>query len=259
MTTQTVQLSEHTRRLDIEARWETVAVDYDDACALFRDAPVPGFRTGRAPASVVASYHGPRIRAAASQASAQRLVREAIREHKLRTFGPIVITHDGFSPGYPFKCSAELTLRPEFQLPDYVNNAPITTTTDEIAEWLLSNTTFDPPPHLVRAQLGTTTNDSVITDTTAWEEAAETVRLLIITHEIAGRDGIAITERQLSDALTRIAAESGITSETLLTRLTATGHLDNLRNHLLAETVLAYLSKPKPPHSTTVENPAPPK
>lgn len=269
-------------RLEIEAGWGEIAADYDDAVTLHADAPVPGFRHGNAPRPLIENYHRREICAAAARTAASRLTRDTLRRDALRTVGAIIIADATLKPGKPLRFTAELTRRPEIPLPDYAHiPAPIGDFPDDnqpdalrdtIADWLVAHTDFDIPRHLIAEQLdpedpGThpengqhPPHDPAIENTAAWREAEQRARLLVITHEIAQREGIELLAADLDKRIAALAQGTGMTPQAFRRQLETTRSLESLRDFLLAENVLDYIaethSRPDaaPSQSATTDN-----
>ena len=75
-------------RLNIEADWSEISADYDDVVARYAKAPIPGFRPGKVPRSVIEKRFQREIIDDLSCRAAQRLGREAVREAGHRGSGP---------------------------------------------------------------------------------------------------------------------------------------------------------------------------
>jgi trigger factor len=118
-------------KLTVEVPFEELKPDLDSAYKnLSRQVRIPGFRPGRAPAAVLDQRFGRGyVVEQAMQSALPRLYTEAIESESLDVIGqPDVGVHE-FSDGQPLVFTAEVDVRPEFELPQYEG---LEVTVDEI-------------------------------------------------------------------------------------------------------------------------------
>jgi trigger factor len=115
-----------------------------------RQVNVPGFRQGRVPAAVIDQRIG---RGAVLNEAVQEAIPEqilaAVREHEVRSLGRPEVEITEFADGAPLRFTAELDVRPQFNLPDL---STISVTVDEIQ---LSDEEIEEQAHALRERFAT--------------------------------------------------------------------------------------------------------
>ncbi|AWI08211.1 hypothetical protein CKA38_02065 [Ereboglobus luteus] len=247
MYTSFMQVTPGCIRITLEAAWSTAASDYAEACALYRDIPVPGFSPGEVPAIITANCFSREIRAETIRRCASRLIRSVLVEKGIRTVGPLLILQASLEPGEKFVCTIELLLRPEVALPDCENFEPVAdckhTRRTEAREWLVANTECTVPEPIIRKALNSTHRDIVQPGSKLWDEAEHNALLHIIAHEVADRHGITVSEERLEEHLRNVADTVGMSPAKLRAAYNKNGQIEVIRESLLIEAVLDFLTK----------------
>lgn len=118
----------------VNASAEEIREDYDKVVkAYIKDAPIPGFRRGKAPISVIKSRFGKEMQREIESRLVSRLLPEAIEQEKLDKvrvvdLSGIVCTAE---TGISFSCVVDV--KPEFKLPKY-QKLPVTVNSTEISQ-----------------------------------------------------------------------------------------------------------------------------
>ena len=86
-----------------------------------RQARLPGFRPGHAPAAIVTRRFGKEIAGEFKQKVVARAYREAVEGQKLDVMNIVNIEEGTIEPGQPAAITVTVDVRPEFALPDYVD------------------------------------------------------------------------------------------------------------------------------------------
>jgi trigger factor len=88
-----IPLDEHSgdgyHRISVEADWSELSDEYESIVTEYAKAPVPGYRPGKAPKTIIEKRFQKEIIGNLSQRSAQRIGREAIREAGIEALGPV--------------------------------------------------------------------------------------------------------------------------------------------------------------------------
>ena len=128
----TVETLSPTRvRLQIEVPFEELKPALQKAYrAIGQQVTVPGFRPGKAPATVIDQRvgRGTVLNEAVQEAIPQHYA-AAVREHEVKTMGRPEVDVTEFADGEPLRFTAEVDVRPEITLPDL---AGIEVTVDEV-------------------------------------------------------------------------------------------------------------------------------
>ena len=230
-------------RLQVEADWAEIAVDYEDIVTGYEKARVPGFRPGKVPRSVIESRFQKQILNDFSQRVARRLAREAIHETGEESLGSIEIGDIECGKRRPFRSMARYLPMPEIELPNLsALSMPddCTDPRDHISRRLLDLVSFDVPDELVRAELGVDNVDSG-KEGADWKAATDRVRLMLILKRIARKEGIEVTEADVEQRVHEKAVEFGSTPDALWNELEKGGARQRLKDMLLAESTLDYL------------------
>lgn len=247
MYTSFMQVTPGTIRITLEAPWGAASTDYAEACALFRQMPVPGFPKGKAPTIITASRFSREIRAETIRRCAARLIRSILLEKGIRTVGPLLILQASLEPGQIFRCTIELLLRPKVSVPDCEEFEPLAdneeTRRTEVKEWLLAHTECDVPEPVIRNSLEPTCRDIAQPGSMLWSEAAQNALLHVIAHEISDTHGITVSEECLEKHLEDIAAAMNTTVAKLCAAYNKNGQLEVIREYLLVEEVLDFLAR----------------
>jgi FKBP-type peptidyl-prolyl cis-trans isomerase (trigger factor) len=231
------------KALNITVPWSEVAADYEDSVADYSNVRVSGFRPGKVPRSVIEGRLQKQILDDFSQRVAQRLGREALRQANIETIGPVELRDIEFSKGKPFRFNVSFWPMPEMNLPDLGSLATEDDKSDPrdlISQRLLELVNFNVPDEMVRAELG---EDDGNSSDAAWKAASDRVRLMLILKKIAGREGIGVSEADVEQRIREKAAEFGEDADSLKTELQKGGSMERLRNMLLAEGTLSYLTE----------------
>jgi FKBP-type peptidyl-prolyl cis-trans isomerase (trigger factor) len=247
MYTSFMQVTPGTIRIKLEVSWGTASTDYAEACALFRNMPVPGFSNGEAPAIITAEHFSREIRAETIRRCAARLIHSILMEKGIRTVGPLLILQASLEPGQKFHCVIELLLRPEVSLPDCDDLETLARNDDtrraEVKQWLLAHTECDVPEPIIRRSLEPASRDTAQPGSMLWAEAAHNALLHVIAHEVADQNGIVVDENRLREHLEEIAAATNTTPEKLRAAYNKSGQMEVIREHLLVGAVLDYLAR----------------
>jgi len=102
---------------------------------------------------------------------------------------------------------------------------------------------FTVPDELVRAELESDGSSIVTYESAEWKAATDRVRLMLILKKIAGKEGIEVTEADVERRIKDKAAEFGTDPDTLRTELEKGGGRQRLKDMLLAESTLEYITE----------------
>jgi len=233
-------------RLSIEAPWSEITADYQDVVARYAKVRLPGFRPGKVPRAVIEQRFQKEIIADLSALITQRLGREAVREVGIEALGPLEASEIECGTGKPFRAKIRYLPMPQFWLPDLANlktDDDGTAARDRISRRLLELVPFDVPGELVRQELDLQGLGESAPDSDAWAAEAERIRLMIILKKIARQEGIEVDESDVETRIKEKASEFGTTVEELRSQLERGGGRERLRNMLVAEKTLQYLSE----------------
>jgi FKBP-type peptidyl-prolyl cis-trans isomerase (trigger factor) len=231
-------------RLSIEAPWSEIADDYHDIVAQYTKVPIPGFRAGKTPQTVIEQRFRKEISADLSARAAQRFGREALQEAAAEALGPLQAFEIECDKGRPFRAQVRFLPMPEIRLPDLaglLTSDDGTDPRDRISHRLLELVPFDVPGELVRAELRRDGLGESDPGSEVWTAAGNRIRLMVILKKIARQEGIEVDESDVETRIKEKTSEFGTTLEELRSQLEKGGGRERLRNMLVAERTLEYL------------------
>ncbi len=236
------------RTMHVSAAAAEVAQETDSVMDEFRQARVPGFRTGKAPPAVIRRRFQKEIADATGKRAATRLLREALGERDMERVGPARFTAIDLSDDGGLTFTVEFDLMPSFEAPDIKAFAPQSEATDdngrkdELSEYLLASTDFELPKSLVdqEAELAAERGQGA-DDERLRADAGRRVKLLLILQAIARAEGIEVDDRDVDDRISQMAADSGSSPQALRTDLEQKNGLERLALFLLAEQTMDYI------------------
>ena len=231
-------------RLSIEAPWSEIADDYRDIAAQYAKVPIPGFRAGKTPQTVIERRFRKEISADLSARIAQRLGREALQEAGAEALRPFQAFEIECDKGKPFRAQVRFLPMPETRLPDLaglLTSDDGTDPRDRISHRLLEIAPFEVPWELVREELRRDGLGESDPGSEGWTAAADRIRLMLILKKIARQEGIEVDEMDVSKRIGEKAEEFGTTKGALQKELEEGGGMARLRDMLLAESTLGYL------------------
>ncbi len=240
-------INEHEVELSISSPWENVQGDYTDLLKRYAKVPVKGFRPGSVSQSTIEKIFKKEIQSDLASVCTQRLCRKALADNQLQTGSPISITGIEMLPGEQFAFKANFLKMPEFELSDYsklnLHSGNHEDRLTEISEKLLQHVSFDLYKDFVDQELKFSDLEESVTDEVAWKAAEDRVKLMLILKKIAGINNIEVDEQDVNTRIGELAQANEVTPKDLKEYLSETGGLGRLREYLLAEQVLAYLSE----------------
>ena len=233
------------KQVRIEADWRDVEPDYEDLLSEYAKLPVPGFRSGKAPRSMVEKHYERPLLDDTAARSVRRISRRSLESEGITATGPIAITEISIERGEPFNFTAEFTELPGFELPDYGSISLEAESDDgmrdEISMYLLEETELVVADEMVRQELSFDGIEDAEPGSDEWNAALVRVKLLLILGAIARRDGIEVDERDVEGRIARIAKANDTEPSSLKKHLMRTGGLSRVADFLLAERTLDYL------------------
>jgi trigger factor len=120
---------------------EEILSKKDEVLKIFKSAPVPGCRPGKAPMSSIRLYYCKQIDESLKRALAEDAFHNTIFEKQLRPHGPPTF-HSSLLSNEKFVCNFDITAKPNFELKDYlgleVPKPAAKTTVAEVAEKTLN-------------------------------------------------------------------------------------------------------------------------
>ncbi len=240
--------SEHEVELDLEVAWSVVADDYDDLLKQYAKLPIKGFR--HPSVGVVENTYKRQLRNDLAGLCSERLFREAAEQEGVVAGSPVTVSEIVLDRGGRFGFRASFLLMPTFEVPDYKNLALVATDaaerTTEISEKLLNLTPIDLPAAFVDRELLFSDTESDIPTDEERAAAVDRVRLLLILKRIAAKDAVEVDDRDIENRIREIAAENNVQPQALREFLLSNGGFSRLRDYLLAERVLDYISGLQP-------------
>jgi len=231
-------------RLDVEADWSELAIDYNDIVAQYAKARIPGFRPGKVPRSVVERRFQDEISDDLARRIAQRFGLEAIREAGIEVMGPAEAEEVECKKGQSFRARLCFYTRPKIDLPElsslkiYADGSDLR---DQISLLLLNVVTAEIPDGVVKDDLTLAGNDNCEADSEEWQAASDRIKLMLILKQIAQQEGIEVDKADVNDRIAEKAVEFGTTKKSLQTELEKGGGVMRLKDMLLAESTLDYL------------------
>ncbi len=109
---------------EVDTEHQAVIVEYT------RQARLPGFRPGHAPAAMIAKRFAKDIAEEFKQKVIARAYRGGLEQHKLEVLNVVDVKEGEIAPGTAATVTVTLDVRPEFTLPDYVGLATSVEPTD---------------------------------------------------------------------------------------------------------------------------------
>lgn len=107
-------------KLTVNTTAEETKEDYDNVVKMFiKDAPIPGFRRGKAPLSVVKNRFGKEMQREINSRLVSRFTREAIEHEKLDMVRVVDIDGVVFAPETGISFVATVDVKPQVKLPKY--------------------------------------------------------------------------------------------------------------------------------------------
>ncbi|HUS07358.1 MAG TPA: trigger factor [Bryobacteraceae bacterium] len=120
--------------LEIMVPLEEVKAETDKVVGTIqKKASLPGFRPGKAPASLIRSRFGNEIRQEVLEHLLPRAFRAKAEEDQLKVVGTPDVTDVHFHEGEPLKFKAEFEVAPEFEIKEY-RNLPVTYSEPDVTE-----------------------------------------------------------------------------------------------------------------------------
>ena len=230
-------------RLQIEAEWQELASDYDNAVSLYAKASVPGFRPGKVPRGVIEKRFQKEIMDDLSYKVTQRLGREAVREADIEVLGNAEAEDVQCVRGEAFRAQLRFYPMPKINLPDLkslkIDDGGIDPL-DQISLKLLELVRLDIPERLVKDELVFDGIDSAI-GSAQWQTALDQIKLMLILKKIAQQEGIEVDDTDVDKRIAEKAEEFKTTKKSLQAEFERGSGLQRLRDMLLAESTLEYL------------------
>ena len=238
-------IGDHRKEARIEVGWENVQKDYDDLLSGYSGLPVPGFRPGKAPRSMVEKHYERPLLDDTGVRCVRRLSRMVLEEGGVPVTDPISITDISIEHGGLLSFTAEFTELPGFELPAYdslsLSSDSDEGMRDEISMRLLEETVIDIPDEMVREELLFGGDDRSGPGGEEWDVARNRVKLLMILGEIASRDGIEADDREMDERIEQIARAQEMDVSSLRKFMLRNGSMSRLSGFILAEKTLDYL------------------
>jgi len=128
------------KRVKVTIPPELVAQEFDKSIRQWiRQVPIPGFRPGKAPRALVEKRFGKQVALEVKQTLLDNAYTEALKENKLSPIADPEVDFEkvNVEPSQPVDFDFTVTVKPEFDLPDYKDievAAPSATPTDEEIE-----------------------------------------------------------------------------------------------------------------------------
>jgi FKBP-type peptidyl-prolyl cis-trans isomerase (trigger factor) len=231
-------------RINVEADWSELSDDYDSIVSEYAKAPVPGFRPGKVPKSIIETRFKREIIDDLSRRSALRIGREAVREAGVEALGHVEAEEIECAKGQSFRAKIRFHAMPKIDLPD-INNLKLDDgdidPRDQISFRLLELAKFDVPVNMVKDELALDGIGDTALESVQWQAAADRIRLMLILKQIARQEGIEVDEADVNERIAEKAKEFGTTIKSLQKDLERGGGMQRLRDILLAESTLEYL------------------
>ncbi len=205
-------------RLQIEAEWQELASDYDNAVSLYAKASVPGFRPGKVPRGVIEKRFQKEIMDDLSYRVAQRLGREAVREADIEVLGNAEAEEIECARGETFRAQLRFYPMPKIDLPDLkslkIDDGGIDPR-DQISLKLLELVSVDVPEGLVQDELAFDGIDGSAIGSAQWQTAHDQIKLMLILKKIAQQEGIEVDETDVDKRIAEKAEEFKTTKKSL--------------------------------------------
>jgi FKBP-type peptidyl-prolyl cis-trans isomerase (trigger factor) len=233
------------KKASIEAGWTEVEPDYEDLLSEYGKLPVPGFRPGKAPRSMVEKHFLDPLLDDTAARCVRRISRAALKSKGITTTGPVSITEISIVREKQVSFVAEFIELPVFDLPDY-SSIPLKAGSDgemrdSISLFLLENTDLDVPDGMVKQELSFDDLEDADPGDDDWSGALSRVKLLLILGAVARRNGIEIDDRDVEERIAHIARANEADPAALKKQMMQTGGLSRIADFLVAERTLDYL------------------
>lgn len=231
-------------RIRVEADWEEMISDYNDIVDGYKNAPVPGFRAGKAPRKVIEKQFQAEITDDLSRVCAQRFGHEAIRQSGLEPAGALEVFEIECVKGKPLRFVTRFIPLPDFDVPD-LSSIQLPGTSEDplsgVSQWLLELVGMRLPDELVRTELAFDGMYTSEPKSKEWADAEERVKLMLILKKIASREGIEVDDLDVEARIKAKASEFGMNVKELRAELKKGLGRERLRDMLIAESTLEYL------------------
>jgi len=247
-TMEIVKTSEKSGRvtLSVVAPWEHVSSDYSGIVEEYSRVRIAGFRAGKAPRHVVEKRFHREIMNELLHRHGGRLGREALCQAGTEPLGPVEIANIECVKDKPIKFTVRFYPMPEIEMPA-VDSFTIgdhgTDPKDMISNMLLQQVSFEVPDELIRAELGSSSDNDITKQSAEWKAAVDRVRLMLILKKIARREGIEVDEADVQRRIEEKAVEFGTTPDILRKEFEQAGGAQRLKDMLLAESTLEFLTE----------------
>ncbi len=120
MNIQLNHVSDTRKSLVVSLDASEVKAEHDAVVAEFtKQARIPGFRPGRAPAAMVAKRFGKEVNEEFKQKVVAKAYRSALEKEKLQVLNVVNVEEGAIAPDAPATVTVSLDVRPEFTLPEY--------------------------------------------------------------------------------------------------------------------------------------------
>jgi trigger factor len=113
---------------EVDAEHKTVLGEF------VKNARLPGFRPGRAPAAIVARRYGKEIGEEFKHKVVAKAYRGALEEQKLEVLNIVDVSEGAITPGSPAAVTVTVDVRPEFPVPDIASLTTEVESTEATAE-----------------------------------------------------------------------------------------------------------------------------
>lgn len=126
-------------KLSVEIPFDDLKPSLDAACArIAKQVNIPGFRKGKVPARVIEQRFGREVvLEEAINDAVPKAYDEAVRENKIVPVSRPDVAVGQLKDGAPLTFTAEVDIRPEFELPDYASLSvevdPVVVSDDDVA------------------------------------------------------------------------------------------------------------------------------
>jgi FKBP-type peptidyl-prolyl cis-trans isomerase (trigger factor) len=233
-------------RLSVEADWPELSDDYESIVAEYSKVPVLGFRPGKAPRNIIEKRFQKEIIEDLSRRSAHRIGLEAVREAGFEVLGPVEAEEIECAKGQVFGARFRFYPMPSIDLPDITSlkiDHEGVDPRDQISLRLLELVNFDIPGDLVKDELDLDGLGETTPGDAEWKAATDRIRLMLILKQIARHEGIEVDEADVNTRIAEKAREFGTTITSLRQELEKGGGLGRLRDMLIAESTLQYITE----------------
>lgn len=120
MRVQIEEINQVSRKVRVEVPAQRVSERLDKAYQdLKKTAQLRGFRPGRAPRSILERYFGEQVREKVGSEIIEETFGEVLREHQLKTVGPLTVEEMDLKPGQEMRYTVTVEVLPDIQVGDY--------------------------------------------------------------------------------------------------------------------------------------------